>query len=243
MDEFRPNSYGDRIHKIFDDLFATYDPDCIGVLSQLTGSGPALELGIGTGRIALPLRASGVEVHGIDASEKMLDVLKRKTEADPIQVTLGDFSDFSLDRRYPLIYVVFNTIYALTTQEDQIRCFYSVARHLTPGGKFVVEAFRPNQSRFVDDQTVRVLNIGESKVELEATEHDPVEQTIVSQRIYLDEEGIRLYPVKLRYIWASEMDLMARLTGFELAERWGSWQKTPYSSSSPKHISVYRFSD
>jgi SAM-dependent methyltransferase len=240
LSEFPPNAYGDRIFEAYDQMYPNFDPECIKVLSELAEPGPALELGIGTGRIALPLMETGIEVHGVDASESMLDVLRGKPGADQLQLVHADFSSFSLERRYPLIYIVFNTIFALLSQEAQLACFASAARHLTEAGHFLLEAFTPDQARFEGGQTVRVIDIDQSKVKLEATRHDPVTQTVLTQHILVGESETKLYPVKLRYIWPSEMDLMARLAGLQLVHRWGSWEKTEYRVDSPKHISLYR---
>lgn len=239
MGEFEASSYGNRISDVYDEMYPSIEPDSINLLAELAGDGPALELGIGTGRVALPLRALGLELNGIEASKNMLDVLKRKAKPDFIYVTHGNFSSFELGQKYSLIFVVFNTIFALTTQEEQLSCFASVGRHLKPEGHFLVEAFVPDLARFVGNQTIRVVDISLGQLQLDASRHDPATQTIISQHILIDEEGTRLYPVKLRYIWPSELDLMAKSAGLELANRWGSWQKKIFDSTSHKHISVY----
>jgi len=238
--ESPPNDYGDRIFGVYDEMYPNVDPASIKLLSELAKPGPALELGIGTGRIALPLRETGIEVHGIDASESMLDVLRKKPGAEQLQLVHADFSSFNLDYRYPLIYIVFNTIFALTSQEDQLACFASAARHLTATGHFLLEAFTPDQTRFKAGQAIRVVEIDEGMVRIDASQHDSVSQTVLSQHILLRESETRLYPVRLRYIWPSEMDLMAKLAGLELVHRWGSWEKTEYERDSTKHISLYR---
>ncbi len=238
--DFSPNDYGDRIFEAYDGMYPDVDPACIHLLAELAEQGPALELGVGTGRVAIPLAGAGVKVHGIDASESMLDVCRAKPGAEHLQLVHADFSSFTLDQCFPLIYIVFNTIFALTSQERQLACFASAARHLTTSGHFVLEAFTPDQARFEDGQTVRAIDLDQGTVKLEATRHDPVSQTVLTQHILIGETGNRLYPVKLRYIWPSEMDLMARLAGLELEQRWGSWERADYGMGSPKHISLYR---
>jgi hypothetical protein len=148
-------------------------------------------------------------------------------------------ADVAVEGRYALIYVLFNTFYALLTQEEQLRCFRNVARHLTPEGCFAVEAFVPDLSRFSGQQAVRAIRVGQDEVQLDASQHDPVTQQIASQHVVLTELGVRLYPVKLRYVWPSEFDLMARLAGLKLRHRWGNWRKDPFVADSGKHISVF----
>ncbi len=211
----------------------------VAFLSSLAGDGPALELGIGTGRVALPLAASGVEVHGIDVSEAMVEQLRAKPGRTVIPVTMGDFGDFSLESRFTLIYVPFNTFFGLLTQDDQVQCFRAITRHLTPDGAFVTEAFVPDLARFDRRQPVSAIRIEPDLVSLEVTKHDQAAQSIDSQHVILREGGIRLHPVRLRYAHVSELDLMARLTGLRLRERWADWDRTHFSGDSGKHISVW----
>jgi SAM-dependent methyltransferase len=239
MDGYKEETYGQRIAGIYDQWYAGYDSATIETLKELAGGGRALELGIGTGRIALPLQELGVAVEGIDASEAMVAKLREKPGGDSIPVTLGDFADVAVDGQYALIYVLFNTFYALLTQEAQLRCFQNVARHLAPRGSFVVEAFVPDLGRFSGQQTVRATRVGDDEVQLDASQLDPVTQQISSQHVVLTEQGVRLYPVKLRYAWPAEFDLMARLAGLQLRHRWGNWRKEPFAEDSGKHISVF----
>lgn len=239
MNTYDETTYGQRIAEIYDELYSDYDPAAIDLLAELAGDGPALELGIGTGRIALPLHERGLKVHGIDASEAMLAKLKAKPHGDHLPLHTGSFAHFELGQRFSLIFVVFNTLFALLTQEEQVSCFQSASRHLSPGGVFLVEAFIPDPCRFVSHQTMRVTHINEDLLSFDASQYDPVSQQVVSQHVFLSAEGTRLYPVKLRFAWPSEMDLMARLAGLRLEARWGSWHKEPFSSSSVKHVSVY----
>jgi SAM-dependent methyltransferase len=245
MEGYEPPTYGDRIADIYDDLFgALFDVDAtVEFLARVAGGGSALELAIGTGRIALPLAARGVEVHGIDNSEKMVAKLRAKPGGDKISVTIGDFADVEVDDKYALIFVVFNTLFALTTQEDQIRCFGNVADSLAPDGVFVVEAFVPDLSRFDRHQRVSVDRIGVDDVQLEASRHDPAAQKIESQHIVISGGDVSLYPVHLRYTWPSELDLMARLAGLQLRDRFGGWKSEAFDSSSQFHVSVYEHRD
>jgi SAM-dependent methyltransferase len=238
------SGYGDRIADVYDELYPevpTAGPVEVTVafLGSLAGAGPALELGIGTGRVALPLQASGVEVHGIDASERMVARLRAKPGGDRIAVTIGDFGELSFDERFTLVYVPFNTFFGLPSQDDQISCMRSVARHLRPGGVFVIEAFVPDPSRFDHGQRVSAIRVEPDLVALEVTESDPVEQRSYSQHVLIREDGIRLWPVKIRYAFVAELDLMARSAGLRLRERWADWDRSSFASDSPKHISVY----
>jgi SAM-dependent methyltransferase len=239
MDSYQEGTYGERIAGIYDEWYAEYDKATIETLRELAQGGRALELGIGTGRIALPLQDSGVAVDGIDASEAMITKLRSKPGGDQIRVALGNFADVAVEGQYVLVYVLFNTFFALLTQEEQVRCFRNVARHLGPQGRFVVEAFVPDLSRFSGQQAVRTTGVSENRVLLDASRLDPVTQQVASQHVVLSEQGIRLYPVKLRYAWPAELDLMAQLAGLELRHRWGDWQKAAFSADSGKHISVY----
>ena len=239
MEDYDERTYGDRIAGAYDELYSTYDETCIETLYELAQGGPALELGIGTGRIAIPLRQKGVEVHGIDASAAMVEKLHDKPGGENVPVTLGDFGDAAVDGQFSLIYVVFNTFYGLLTQEAQINCFRNVAKRLTPEGVFVLEVFVPDMTRYTDQQTFRAVNLDENRIQLDASQHDPVKQQVMSQHIFLTGEGIHFYPVKLRYAWPSELDLMARLAGLDLRHRWGDWSQSDFTAESGKHISVY----
>jgi SAM-dependent methyltransferase len=239
MPPYDDSTYGERIAPLYDAWYPDHDPAAVALLARLAAGGPALELGIGTGRVALPLRQAGVEVHGIDASSAMVDRLRAKPGGDGIPVTLGSFADIPVSGPYALIYVLFNTFFQLLTQADQLRCFASVAPRLRPGGVFLVEAFVPDLSRFTANQALRAIRLSETDVRLEASVHDPVAQQVTTQHVVLTEQGIKLYPVKIRYAWPSELDLMARLAGLRLAHRWDGWDQAPFSTLSGKHISVY----
>jgi hypothetical protein len=203
------------------------------------GGGPVLELAIGTGRLALPLAEHGLVVHGIDASEQMVARLRAKRGGEAIPVTIGDFADVPVEDSYRLIFIAFNTLFALLTQEDQLRCFANVAKHLSDDGVFAVEAFFPDLARFDRHQRTQTTWVDAGRVLLDASRHSPVEQRVDSQHVVITEAGTKLYPVSLRYAFPSELDLMARLAGLELRERWGSWRRDPFTAESGRHVSVY----
>ena len=213
----------------------------IAILLDLARGGKALELGIGTGRIALPLYHAGIKVYGIDASHAMIEKLKTKPEGENIPVFFGDFADFDLDERFNLIFVVFNTFFGLQTQEDQLQCFRNVANHLSPKGVFLIEAFFPDMTRYIDNQTVRMVDIGDDDLRFEVTQIDPLTQRINSKMVLITDKGTRIYPIQIRYAWPAELDLMAKHAGLELLHRWGTWSKTQLKINHSQQISVYRF--
>jgi len=242
MEDYEAHTYGDRIAGIYDELYGTlFDVEAtVARLAELAGDGEALELAIGTGRIALPLKEQGVDVTGIDASEAMIAKLRAKPGGDDLDVVMGDFADVDVEGRFKLVFVVFNTLFALTTQNEQVRCFTNVAEHLTDDGVFVVEAFVPDATRFTRHQMVGVDNVGAEEVRLEASRHDPVNQRVDSQHIVLRQgKTVEMYPVSIHYSYPTELDLMARLAGLRLRDRWGGWHKEPFTSDSKFHVSLY----
>ena len=239
MNFYADETYGERVAGVYDEWYSEYDQHAIDVLAELAGSGRALELGIGTGRIALPLSERNVEVHGIDAASSMISRLRSKPGSDRISVTQGSFADVSVDGEFALVYVVFNTFFALSSQEEQVRCFRNVAAHLSPGGCFVIEAFVPDMTRFDHGQSNWATKVTEDLVELDVGRHDQATQRVVSQKVVITDGKVRLYPVQIRYAWPSELNLMAQLAGLRLRERWGSWNREPFTSDSGKHISIY----
>jgi SAM-dependent methyltransferase len=241
MEGYQAATYGDRIADVYDAMMATLpDPaDCVDRLAELAGPGPALELGIGTGRVALPLAARGVEVHGIDASEAMIERMAAKPGGDAVTVTVGDFAGVPVEGSYPLVYVVFNTFFALLSQDDQVRCFAAVAEHLAPGGSFVLTGFVPDPTLYSGGQSLRATQLGLDLVRLDAALHDPVAQRVDFQHVVVSGDGVRLYPGAIRYAWPAELDLMARLAGLRLRERWGGWRREPFGADSATHVSVY----
>jgi SAM-dependent methyltransferase len=243
-EDYTAATYGDRIAGIYDDRYLdAFDrdtADAVAFLRDLAGEGPALELGIGTGRVALPLAHAGVDVHGIDASEAMVAKLREKPKGDAIPVTIGDFAAFELDERFPLIYVVFNTFFAILTQAEQVEGFAAIARHLAPDGVFAMQAFVPDQSRFdAHHQRTAAISMGVDHVALEVSVHDAASQRTEGQYVVLRDGRIEMYPVQIRYAYVSELDLMARLAGLRLRERWADWHRTPFGSNATNHISVW----
>lgn len=239
MMNYDDSTYGEQIAEIYDEFYPDYDPASIELLADLAGGGPVLELGIGTGRIAMPLHEKGVEVQGIDASEAMISKLRSKPDGSDIEVLVGSFAEFKLDKCFKLVYVVFNTFFNLLSQDDQVRCFKSVREHLSNDGVFLMEAFVPNPCRFVDHQTVRAIDLAEERVRLEVSQLDPIAQQVTSQHTLISKDGVSFHPVRLRYAWPSELDLMAQIAGLSLRHRWGSWSKVEFGKHSQTHISVY----
>ena len=239
MSEYIASTYGDHLADVYDEWFDTVDEAAIDRLAELAGGGRVLELGIGTGRVALPLVARGIEVHGIDASEAMVSKLRRRPGAESINVTMGNFADVQVAGEFRLIFVVFNTFFGLVTQEEQVRCFQNVAARLGPGGTFVIEVFVPDMSRFQGGQELRTREVTTERVSLQASLHDSLSQRVKSQYIVFRNNQVNSYPVEIRYCWPSELDLMARLAGLRLRDRWGNWARGEFNATSEKHISVY----
>ncbi len=237
-----PDFYGERWASVYDELHAAMDPTAAAdTLARLGGDGRVLELGVGTGRLALPLAERGVAVHGIDASEAMVARLRDKPGGTSIPVTVGDFALVPVPGEYSLIYVVFNTFFALLDQDRQVECFRNVAERLAPGGAFVLECFVPDLSRFGRaGQAVQARGVEADRADLEVSRHEPVSQRVNSQLVTICETGVVLRPVVLRYAWPAELDLMARLAGLHLRDRWAGWSGEPFSADSRMHVSVYR---
>jgi len=241
VDHYEPiMSFEEDAAEIYDDVPRGDESAAVEFLEQLAGGGPALELAIGTGRIALPLAARGIRVDGVDISPAMVAKLRTKEGGGELSVTIGDFADVPVEGTYRLIFVVFNSLFNLLTQEDQVRCFERVAAHLTDGGSFVVEAFVPTfLTRLRDDQYVDAEAIGVDEVRLDVGRHDPVTQRLDESHVHLSRQGVRLYPIVTRYAWPSELDLMARIAGLRLKDRWAGWKREPFTSTSRSHVSVY----
>ncbi len=241
MKNYQPSmSFGEEVAKEYRDIQRGDEVAAVAFLEQLAGRGPALELAIGAGRIALPLAARGVRVDGIDISPAMAAQLRTKPEGDKIPVTIGDFADVPVSGTYRLIYVVWNTLFNLLTQAAQVRCFENVAAHLTDDGSFVVETLVPSflyrlrNDQYVDAETVEV-----DEVRLDVLRHDAATQMIEESHVSLSRAGVRLNPVVQRYAWPSELDLMAQIAGLRLKGRWGGWNREPFNSSSTLHVSVF----
>lgn len=231
--------YSRRLADVYDAWFGYFDEAAVDVLEELAGGGHALELGIGTGTVALPLAARGVEVHGIDASPEMVAVLRAKPGGEELPVTMGDFAEVNVEGEFSLVYVVYNTLFALQTQAEQVRCFHGVAARLAPGGTFVVEVFVPDLAQLSAGRGVRFLHMTDERVGIRVYEHDPVGQKLRSRHVVFNDGGTRVFPVEVRYAWPSELDLMAQLAGLRLRERWGDWRRSAFDAKSEKHVSVY----
>ena len=209
----------------------------VDFLAGLAADGNALELGIGTGRIALPLSERGVVVHGIDLSPDMVAQLRAKPGSEAIGVTLGDFSSTRVDGAFRLAYLVYNTITNLTTQEEQVSCFCNVADHLEPGGCFVIELEVPQIRRLPPGETVRAFDVGPDHLGFD--ELDVARQLGVSHHYWFADGRSGTFSMPFRYAWPAELDLMARIAGLRLRERWGDWNREPFTSDSTKHVSVW----
>jgi len=226
----------------YDDLYAhEWDTDgTVDCLRYLAGAGPVLELGIGTGRLALPLAAGGLEVHGIDGSPEMVAALQAKPGGADIPVTIGDFATASAGTGFSLVVLAVNTIFALPDQEAQVACFANAARHLAPGGRFVVEAWIPDLGAFRHNRRVRHRVLRDDLVSIESAELEPAEQRMRTTQAVFRNGSVRLYPANHRYAWPSELDLMARLAGLEREDRWADWHRRPFDDHSTTHVTVYR---
>jgi len=213
----------------------------VDVLAELAGAGPVVEFAVGTGRIALPLAARGVEVLGIDFSQPMLAALSAKPGAESIVVTRGDMTATQVCDDASLVYLVFNTIGNLRTQHAQVRCFLNAAAHLAPGGRFVIEVGVPQLHLLPAGQTVRPFDVSDRHLGFDEY-IDPVNQLLVSHHFYFDADGDRCRRLSgaFRYVWPSELDLMAELAGLEFESRWADWDRTPFTADSPAHVSVWR---
>jgi len=209
----------------------------IDFLVELAGSGRVLELGIGTGRIALPLAQRGVPVHGIELSKAMAARLGEKPGGEDIGVTIGDFATTTVDGTFSLAYLVFNTILNLTTQEAQVACFRNVAAHLEPGGRFVIEVGVPGLRTLPPGETAQVFHISEDRWGID--EYDVANQGLTSHHFEIVDGKVERNSIPFRYAWPSELDLMAQLAGMRLRERWSGWKREPFTSESRKHVSVW----
>ena len=234
--------FGEREAAVYDDHAADmFDPavvtPVVDMLAGLAGEGDALEFGIGTGRIALPLAERGVRVQGIDASKAMVARLRAKPGGEELDVTIGDFSTTRVDGRFSLVYLVFNTIFNLITQDEQVACFRNAAAHLDAGGCFVVELEVPDLQRLPPGQNISVIGVDARTMSFDV--YDVVTQRLTSHHFVVSDERISSYPVEGRYAWPAELDLMARLAGLSLRERWAGWKREPFTSLSRSHVSVY----
>ncbi|WP_421106807.1 class I SAM-dependent DNA methyltransferase [Streptomyces sp. NEAU-S77] len=242
-DDDEDGHFGGRVAATYDESAAEmFEPGVVDpvvdVLAGLAGDGRALELGIGTGRIALPLAARGVPVHGIELSRAMVARLRDKPGGDAIGVTIGDFATARADGTFSVAYLVFNTIMNLTTQDAQVACFRNVARHLAPGGCFVIEVTIPELRKLPPGQHVVPFRVGATRWGFDT--YDVATQEMSSHHLEIAEDGRATYtPFPFRYVWPAELDLMARLAGMRLRDRWEGWAREPFTNDSPRHVSVW----
>jgi SAM-dependent methyltransferase len=233
--------FGERVAASYDDDMDIFEPGVVNVivdvLAKLAGQGRALELGVGTGRIALPLARRGVPVHGIDLSRPMVARLRAKSGGDAIGVTIGDFATAKVDGTFALAYLVFNTISNLTTQEAQVACFRNVAAHLEPGGCFVIEVGVPELRRLPPGQDVLSWHVSPERVVFYS--YDLATQAKCGHYIYFTEGRPEYSTIPFRYVWPAELDLMAQLAGLRLRERWGGWGREPFTGESRQHVSIW----
>ena len=239
MEGFDPlRSFGPDVAARYDDDARGDEPETVEFLAELAGDGPVLEFAIGTGRIALPLTERELRVDGIEQSSAMVDRLRGKPGGAELAVTLGDMSTVALPDRYSLVYLIFNTIHNLLTQDGQVRCFENAARHLSDDGVFVLETGvpwdGPRKGSFVD-----VVKLGVEEVRLSAYRYDAMTQILDTNHMRLTSSGIQMSPISLRLVYPGELDLMARIAGLRLLHRWGGWRQEPFTVDSRRHVSVY----
>jgi SAM-dependent methyltransferase len=230
--------FGERVAAHYDERSGDAPDTVIDVLAELAGDGAALEFAIGTGRIALPLAQRGVRVAGIDNSEAMLRRLRAKPGADRIESVAGDMASTRLDGEFSLVFLVFNTISNLTTQDAQVACFQNAADHLRSGGRFVIENGVPALQSLPPGQTMLPFRADPEGFSYDV--YDVVTQNFSSQHFYIVDGRLEAFPVEFRYAWPAELDLMARLAGMRLEHRWSGWGREPFTPLSPGHVSVYR---
>ena len=233
---------------LFGRLWAdTYDgpgnPDpapAVDFLAPLADGGPVLELAVGTGRVALPLAARGLTVEGVEASPEMVAHLRAKPGGADLPVTIGDMADVPVAGPYRLVFLVFNTLFNLVSEERQAACFRNVARVLAPGGAFVIETFVPDPADFDRDEQVQVREVTEDSATIRVHRYDRAAQTFVRQTVTFDASGVHLKPFAMRYAWPEQVDELAERAGLRLTERYADWDRSPFDADSRSHISVYR---
>ncbi|MGY0236993.1 class I SAM-dependent DNA methyltransferase [Longispora urticae] len=231
--------YGDRIAQFYESWYSEQTPATVPFLAALAGGGRALELGVGTGRIAIPLAATGVETHGVDISEAMVARLRAKPGSEAVTVRVGDIAHLEPEGSFDLVYAVHSVFFGITTQEQQVECFQTVARHLTPGGVFVHEAFVPSADLLSGNSNLQATAYGTDRVLLEVIQVDPVAQVQESRQLFFHGGAVELVPFRIRYVWPSELDLMARLAGMRLRSRTFNWEGEPFTARHSRHVSVY----
>jgi ubiquinone/menaquinone biosynthesis C-methylase UbiE len=242
--------YDSQWASAYDDVHGTRFAEAAvtaGVLADLHAAavtqdgapGPVLELGIGTGRIALPLAALGLDVHGVDSSPDMIAVLRAKPGGEAVTIHEGNFAEVGevVDGQFPMIFVIFNTLFELMSQDEQLRCISGAARRLSRNGVLVIEALAPEATRL--EQSLVLQSLDDKSVVLRANLHDPITQQVTAQDITIRADGVSLRPWSIRYASVAEIDLMAKLADLRLVERWGGWHREPFTAASTRHVSVY----
>jgi SAM-dependent methyltransferase len=242
VESYEPSTWGDRYADVYEELVRGMAPGeteaAVEVLSGLANGGPVLELGVGTGRVAIPLAERGLEVHGIDSSEAMIDKLREQPGGDRVKSSVGDIATVAIEGRFPLAFAVLNTFSLLYDEEDQIRCIENVAGHLTEDGVLVVEAAVP-VAPDARGQSFTIWAVEPDRVMVSFSRHDPRTRSMRSLELWLGEGGMRVFPARERPVPPTELDLMARIAGLRLRERWEAWDGTPFTALSDWHVSVY----
>ena len=234
--------FGEPVAATYDESAAAmFEADAVDpavdVLAELAGAGRALELGVGTGRIALPLAGRGVEVHGIELSRAMADRLRAKPGGEAVGMTIGDFATARVPGTFSVAYLVFNTIMNLTTQDAQVDCFRNVAAHLAPGGTFVIEVMVPQLRKLPPGQNAVPFHVGETRLGFDT--YDTATQAMASHHVSVEDGRGSFRSIPFRYVWPAELDLMARLAGMRLRDRWADWNRAPFTGDSESHVSVW----
>jgi SAM-dependent methyltransferase len=234
------NHFGEQVAARYDERSAAtveVVDAMVDLIATLAGDGAALEFGIGTGRIALPMAARGVSVSGIDLSEAMIARLRAKPGSDPIDVTIGDFATAKVEGAFSLVYLVANTIMNLTTQDEQVACFENASAHLRSGGRFLIEVIVPGWQRLPPGERFQAFDVSPNHLGFD--EIDVVTQASVSHHYWIEDGNVEIFSPPFRYVWPTELDLMARIAGMSLRERWGGWSREPFAAESTKHVSVW----
>ncbi|MBM7789584.1 class I SAM-dependent methyltransferase [Tenggerimyces flavus] len=243
MEDYSVSTYGDTVAGIYDGWHGLWeDPaDAVEYLAKLADGGRVLELGIGTGRVAIPLAARGLDVQGVDASAEMVRVMRTKPGGD-LPVIIGDAADVAnlVSGSFSLIYCVFSSFYGILTQKEQLRCLSGVFDRLQPGGSFVVETFYPDLTKFSNNKSLELFHFTPERISIWASRHDKLAQTIHTEDLHVRNGSVQAYPVKVRYVWPAELDLMTRLSGLELVSRQADWNGQEFTSRSFNYITTYR---
>ncbi len=241
MKGYRPLlSFGSETAASYEVVLRGDEEETVEFLASLAKGGRVLELAVGTGRIALPLAERGLDVAGVDFSEEMLARLRERDPDRRIALTTGDFADVPVEGMFDLVFVAFNTFHNLLTQEDQIRCFENVASHLNESGVFLIEAGLPSEHfgkgvhEYVAIDTLEMAEVG-----FDVAQYDQATQLLTENHVVLSPDGIRFFPIVTRYVWPAELDLMARIAGLRLLNRWSGWKQEPFTNESRRHVSVY----